>query len=246
MTRYPGGKGSSGVAQKIINQMPPHKIYIEGFAGGATILKLKRPADRNIAIDLDPAAVGGLNDLKGVELYIADCLIWLAAMRPGPDALVYLDPPYLRSTRKNKDRLYNFEFWSAADHNRLVDLILGLDCMVMLSGYSNWLYSARLASWRTIQFNSMTRAGRPALETVWLNFPQPAALHDYRFLGDNYRERENFKKQQKRWRAALVKMPAARRYALLSVLEESSAVPPDPAVLAKPGCTAGSGDRISE
>ncbi|MCZ4283118.1 hypothetical protein O4H49_20200 [Kiloniella laminariae] len=28
---YPGGKGGAGVYQKIINIMPPHKTYIEGF-----------------------------------------------------------------------------------------------------------------------------------------------------------------------------------------------------------------------
>jgi len=30
---YPGGKGASGVHQKIINQMPPHDIFIDGCFG---------------------------------------------------------------------------------------------------------------------------------------------------------------------------------------------------------------------
>jgi hypothetical protein len=28
---YPGGKGGSGVYQTIINQQPPHEVYIEPF-----------------------------------------------------------------------------------------------------------------------------------------------------------------------------------------------------------------------
>ena len=28
---YPGGKGGAGVLQTIINQQPPHEVYIEPF-----------------------------------------------------------------------------------------------------------------------------------------------------------------------------------------------------------------------
>jgi len=31
---YAGGKGRDGVYQAIINQMPPHGVYIEPFLGG--------------------------------------------------------------------------------------------------------------------------------------------------------------------------------------------------------------------
>lgn len=35
MPTYPGGKSGAGVYQTIINQMPPHQLYVEPFAGGA-------------------------------------------------------------------------------------------------------------------------------------------------------------------------------------------------------------------
>src|SRR5688572_3474999 len=30
---YPGGKGAAGVHQRVINQIPSHKLYIEPFLG---------------------------------------------------------------------------------------------------------------------------------------------------------------------------------------------------------------------
>ncbi len=53
---WPGGKAVSGVYQAIINQIPPHDVYIEPFVGGAGVLRHKRPAKANIAIDLSDEA----------------------------------------------------------------------------------------------------------------------------------------------------------------------------------------------
>ncbi len=52
---YPGGKGN--VYQKIINQIPPHRVYIETHAGEAAVARHKRPACQNILIDLDPDVI---------------------------------------------------------------------------------------------------------------------------------------------------------------------------------------------
>jgi len=58
--RYPGGKNAAGTFQWLINQMPPHSLYCEPFAGSAAIARLKRPAERTILIDLDPGAIAAL------------------------------------------------------------------------------------------------------------------------------------------------------------------------------------------
>lgn len=57
---YPGGKGGSGVYQTIINHMPPHATYIEAFAGSGAVLRAKRPAARNVAIDRNAVVLAGL------------------------------------------------------------------------------------------------------------------------------------------------------------------------------------------
>ena len=48
---YFGGKSLSGIYQKLINMIPPHKTYIEPFLGGGAVLKFKRPALVSIGID---------------------------------------------------------------------------------------------------------------------------------------------------------------------------------------------------
>lgn len=54
---YPGGKHGPGVYQQIINQLPPHRVYIEPFLGGGAVLLKKAPAIVNVGIDADAAAV---------------------------------------------------------------------------------------------------------------------------------------------------------------------------------------------
>lgn len=49
--RYAGGKGRC--YQRIINLMPAHRVYIEAYLGGGSVMLHKRPAVMNIGIDLD-------------------------------------------------------------------------------------------------------------------------------------------------------------------------------------------------
>jgi DNA adenine methylase len=44
-------------------------------------------------------------------------------------------------------------------------------------------------------------------------------LHDYRYLGDDFRERERIKRKTKRWTAKLQSMPILERQALLSAID---------------------------
>ena len=54
-----------------------------------------------------------------------------------------------------------------------------------------------------------------ATEYVWFNYPRPVELHDYRYLGKGFRERERIKRKMKRWKLRLEKMPELERQALL-------------------------------
>ena len=67
----------------------------------------------------------------------------------------------------------------------------------------------------------MTRAGRTATEWLWFNFPAPVALHDYRYLGEDFRERERIKRKKQRWVNRLHTMPTLERRALLNAIAEA-------------------------
>ena len=65
----------------------------------------------------------------------------------------------------------------------------------------------------------MTRGGL-AEECLWSNFPEPTELHDYRYLGEGFRERERIKRKTTRWTARLARMPLLERRCLLAALEQ--------------------------
>ena len=52
--QYNGGKNGNGTYQTIINQIPPHQIYFELFAGSAAVYRFKRPSDISVLCDMDP------------------------------------------------------------------------------------------------------------------------------------------------------------------------------------------------
>lgn len=56
-------------------------------------------------------------------------------------------------------------------------------------------------------------------EWVWFNYPVPTALHDYSFLGADFRERERIKRKKLRWTNRLRRLDLMERRALLSVIE---------------------------
>jgi len=213
---FAGGKGQAGVYQRIINQMPPHTHYIEAFAGGGSILRLKRPALSSIAIDLDKDVLNQLHAPNLCRVH-GDALHYLRIHTYEPGTLVYCDPPYVMSTRRNQRPLYRYEF-SDDQHRELLRIVRTIPAMVMVSGYYSEIYAEALRDWRTITFQAVTRGGSLATEYLWCNFPEPQELHDYSFLGENFRERERIKRKVKRWQAKLEKMPMLERYALRSAI----------------------------
>lgn len=112
-----------------------------------------------------------------------------------------------------------------AQHAALLDLLHTLPCRVMLSGYWSALYAERLKDWHSVTFQVMTRGGRVVTEWLWCNFPEPVALHDYRYLGENFRERERIKRKRQRWTQRLDTMPLLERRALLTAIGEACDLP---------------------
>jgi len=163
----------------------------------------------------------GPNDATRWVFEVRDGINYLGGLPWSGSELVYCDPPYLMSTRRS-GKLYKHEF-TATQHCRLLRVVQHLPCMVMLSGYDSALYRDSLKGWNAIQYQAMTRGGMAATEWVWFNFRPPVTLHDYRYLGKNFRERERIKRKKARWEARLEKMPVLERQSLLSAIQAYSA-----------------------
>jgi DNA adenine methylase len=254
---YPGGKSGAGVYQRLINLMPPHRVYVEPFLGGGAVMRLKRPAWLNIGIDLDPDAVdgcassiAGMIDTDGDSArsddggrwrwLVADGIAFLRSKDWAGDELVYCDPPYMHETRARRDR-YRHELGDG-QHEDLLSVLIGLPCMVMISGYWTQLYGDRLSAWSHMSFEAMTRGGHTATEHVWFNYGPPIALHDYRYLGETFRDRERTKRKRARWVTRLRAMPILERQALLSALAEVGETPAGSPFIARSAALACDGD----
>lgn len=223
MSTYPGGKNGAGVYQAVINQLPPHRVYIEPFLGGGAIMRLKRPAMASIGIDVDDHVFAQTDFYQCVpyaRLIIGDGVRFLKDYDWQGDELVYCDPPYLMETRSCQRPIYRHELNTIEEHRALLALLKTIPAAIAISGYWSDLYARELAGWRSISFQTVTRGGRPATEWLWMNYPEPVELHDYRYLGGNFRERERIKRKQQRWQSRLKRMPALERYALLSVVSQ--------------------------
>lgn len=219
--RYDGGKGAMGVAQWIINQIPPHRVYIEPFLGGGAVLRTKAPAGSSIAIERDTRALALWKGFHLPDLHIihGDALTWLKKFRPEGDEFIYCDPPYLRGTRIGAAPIYRYEL-TDSDHERLLIRLIALRCSIAISGYASAMYSRILAGWRVSTFLATKRNHERAEEHLWMNYPEPIALHDYRYLGANFRERERIKRQKLRWARRLQAMSVLQRRALMATLAE--------------------------
>lgn len=156
------------------------------------------------------------------ELYVDDAVQLLPRLQLGPSALVYADPPYLYSVRSQKRPLYKFEMGAEDEHAAMIELFRSLGCQVMISGYWSEFYDELLGdAWRSFWFAAYDRARNLRTEYVWCNFPEPTRLHDYQWLGENFRERERIGRKAARWVSRFQQLPVLERRRILAELEEA-------------------------
>lgn len=101
-----------------------------------------------------------------------------------PDTLVYLDPPYMPSTRSMKRRggqafhAYAHEM-TEDDHAQLLYRARFFNGMVAISGYASELYDAMLSDWARHEFQTHADGALKRTEILWLN---PAATNAVRMV----------------------------------------------------------------
>lgn len=262
--RYLGGKWR--LAPWIIENLPPHQVYVEPFGGGGNVLLRKEratveiyndldddlvnlfrvlrtpgPADTlirqleltpfarsewraayepteepverarrlivrsfmghsscasridrttgfracNLAANADPAKswVGYPDALRLVVERFAGVAIEqlpaekLIPQRDGAGVLFYVDPPYVQSTRSQKQTRiapsngYRHEL-DDAGHVTLLEILRAVKGMVVLSGYHSPIYAQHLHGWTVVEREALADGARPRVEVLWIN---PAA-----------------------------------------------------------------------
>jgi DNA adenine methylase len=220
-----GGKGGSGVVQKLVSMMPPHDLYIEPCLGGGKVLLGKSPSKRTLATDIDERVIGlwqkynPSHDIFRVR-NVTDLLRDMQKRHDLESTMIYLDPPYLYQVRSMKAKpIYKHEMGDPSQHQELIALATSFkSAKIMLSCYDDPLYQDGLKGWVKWQYQAVKRSGKMGTETVYQNFDPPSKLHDYRHIGGDYRERERIKKKHKRMLEKFRTMPRMERDWLLSEL----------------------------
>lgn len=220
---YLGAKNGSGVYQAIINLIPPHQTYVEAFLGTGAIMRRKAPAQSNIGIEINQSVIDKFNHAAAelnlsMNIINANAIEWLKAFAPSGKTVIYLDLPYVHSTRTSNAR-YKNEL-TDADHAELLATIKKLantpDVYIIISGYRNPLYDVELQSWYSKDFQAMTRGG-VRTETVWCNF-MPGEQHYHTFAGKDFTDRQRIKRKAERWAKNFEALPVAERQAVMAAL----------------------------
>lgn len=96
-----------------------------------------------------------------------------------PDALHYVDPPYILDTRTDKAPDYAHEL-TDDDHRALLTSLDAVEGMVILSGYPSPIYDDALPHWLRVERTALADGARKRTEVLWINpaaaarIPQPA------------------------------------------------------------------------
>jgi DNA adenine methylase len=113
--------------------------------------------------------------LMSVSLECRPAMEVIAQYGQHSDVLLYVDPPYLGSTRGMTN--YRLEMPSEADHVALAAALLAARAAVVLSGYHSPLYDELYGGWDRVDIATGTGQGstyEARTEVLWLNRPVAA------------------------------------------------------------------------
>jgi len=258
--KWPGAKWS--IADKIIELIPEHKIYLEPFFGSGAVFFSKTPCNTEILNDLDSEIVNLFKcirnkpdelakvvyltpysreeykesyersgtDIERARQFLIRSNMARAGMQyyssswrhAGPvlgatckqrvsgdwnklpqriveaaerlkdaeieninaldlikkynrkDCLLYVDPPYLLSTRRQ--RYYNVEMTDEQEHEELIKILKKHLGPVMLSGYNSDLYNDLLDGWNKVELKHNAEQGKERIEVIWINYEIPKQI----------------------------------------------------------------------
>lgn len=220
---YNGSKSNSGAYQHIINHIPPHLVFYSLYLGNCAVTRHISPASLMVLNDVDPDVIKAWGDLVLPSNYLLsnqDALMMLKLLQMDSvtpvDQFIFLGPPYRMASRSYKGRVYNFD----VDDQHHVDLASQITAMsdrkIMLCHYPDPFYDDALSGWHTFDYRSMTRRGL-VTERLYYNYDlSDGLLHDYSYIGQNFRQREAWERQRIRIVNKLNELPLVLKNAIIS------------------------------
>lgn len=137
------------------------------FHADPTGTTLGMPAYLNGYLGRFAAAV---DRLHGVSLECRPALEVIESYGRHDDVLLYVDPPYLGTTRTGRG--YRHEMPSEGDHRELADALRSCRASVVVSGYRSPLYDDLFAGWDVHEIRASTGQGsiwKDRVEVLWSN-----------------------------------------------------------------------------
>ena len=151
----------------------------QGFSGSATMkrngwrFQQRIYSTRETKVHLDWHNLERLETasvrLRRVQIECGDALKLMKRF-DGPDAVFYIDPPYLSTVRSKywNKCAYTHEL-TGQDHIHLLNLVKRLKGRVILSCYESSLYSEHLGGvWEKVQFETVNNRTTKATEILWI------------------------------------------------------------------------------
>ena len=105
--------------------------------------------------------------LKGVQIENRPALELIEAFNH-ENVLMYLDPPYVFSTRSGRKQ-YRHEM-SDQGHGDMLEKVTRSKAKVMISGYDCELYDFYLGDWNKVQIAARAQNNKQRTETLWMNY----------------------------------------------------------------------------
>lgn len=228
MKNYPGQKKILGLYHKIINQIPKHEIYYELFAGSGAIAKIlieKKSKAKFYLNDIDKCITDKLNCtvLEAEILNVDASKLLKKLIAAGTDTFIFIDPPYLHSTRPNSTKLYANEM-SDADHKQLLSSVLQLNCNVMIVHPLCDLYDNWLKGWRKVLIK-IRYHNKTSLECLYMNYDVPGTLQIDSLLGKDCWDRQRIKRKAISLVKKLKALPEQERNYVITRVQESFSLP---------------------
>jgi DNA adenine methylase len=158
---YYGGKTT--LARHIADLLPDHEHYVEPYAGSLAVLLAKPATKWETVNDLDGAARS-----QRVSLECRDAIEVIRDYGSESTVCLYVDPPYLGSTRQTN---YRHELTSDRQHRDLADALNDCAAAVVLSGYASPLYEELFDGWYCTRLKGPTALSgeRGRVEVLWSN-----------------------------------------------------------------------------